>query len=100
MVAVAFMKLHACAINPKLHPMPVNLDLDMLLLKPLDILPNVFIYPPNTIKERKARQKLVNEGLIAPTYNNSDSELTLNKTFDSFYTRDYNLIRNVGLQGS
>mmetsp|Transcript_7294 Transcript_7294/g.10438 ORF Transcript_7294/g.10438 Transcript_7294/m.10438 type:complete len:138 (+) Transcript_7294:539-952(+) len=98
------LKLYTYTFDSAKHPIAVNLGFDTLLLKPFDTLLDTIMYPPNTEEGRVARENILKEGYIAPTYNQSE-ESVMDKTFNVFYTKDYNMIqrgiqeRHVGIQG-
>mmetsp|Transcript_20598 Transcript_20598/g.42882 ORF Transcript_20598/g.42882 Transcript_20598/m.42882 type:complete len:539 (+) Transcript_20598:602-2218(+) len=106
------------------YAMVVHLDLDTLILRPMDELFNVMYFDPNGEEGREARRKLVD--VVAPTYLNKrvygaegreqmeveDVNATVaegllrNVTVNAFYTKDYNMIipkskqsKRVGVQG-
>lgn len=100
------MKLHIYTIDPKLHPVSVNLDLDTLVLKPFDTLFDTILYPHDTPNGKIARERLISEGYVAPTYIQQHKDnIIQHQTFDAFYTKDYNMVRQgwqeqrVGMQG-
>lgn len=88
------MKLYTYTIDPNLHPVSVSLDLDTLLLKPFDTLFDTILYNHDTPEGRIARERLISEGYIAPTYihqhQDVSNETILRQTFHAFYTKEYN----------
>ena len=81
------------------HPVVVHLDLDSLVLQPLDELFDVIVHPADTPQGAAARQHLVEANLIAPTYNRP-----LPDQIDAFYTKDWcsakpKFSQWVGIQG-
>jgi len=99
------------------HEMAVHLDLDTLVINPLDELFNVMHFGSHTDEGRKARVQLGE--VAAPTYlnrrmtgnpstpgnNMNATELLANITVDAYFTKDYNMIvpgqqsQRVGVQG-
>ncbi|KAL7484376.1 hypothetical protein ACHAW6_010010 [Cyclotella cf. meneghiniana] len=98
------------------HEFALHLDLDTLVIHPLDELFDVMHFGPDTEEGKNARLGLVD--VVAPTYlnrrmtgnpsksgNMSTSELLMNITVDAFFTKDYNMIvpgkheQRVGIQG-
>jgi hypothetical protein len=74
-----FLKLYAYTLMD--HPVVVHLDMDVLVLKPLDNLFDSMLDGPESV----ARLKL-------PVM---WSNITLPKKIDAFFTRDYNMLRNA-----
>ena len=100
------MQLYTYTIDPELHPISVNLDLDTLVLKPFDTLFDTILYPHDTPEGEVARERLIREGYVAPTYTHQHPDTVIqHQTFHAFYTKDYNMIRQgwqerrVGMQG-
>jgi len=50
------------------HALVVHVDLDSLLLQPLDELFDAMVLPPDSAEGVAAREHLINEKLIAPTF--------------------------------
>jgi hypothetical protein len=82
------------------HPMAIHLDMDSIILKPLDELFDAMYYSFSHAKGIVARRRL--NKLVAPTYKPAVplAEMTIN----AFYTKDYNMAKPylahaVGLQG-
>lgn len=94
------LKLHAYSMVN--HSIAKHLDLDTLVLSPLDELFDCMYYSPFSSEGKTARQLLIHAKLVAPTYRPS---IPIEKmTFDAFYTKDYNMIplgasSRVGIQG-
>ena len=66
------------------HPVVVYLDLDTLLLRPLDELFDAIVLPAESPGGAAARKHLVDEELIAPTF-----DPPLPPQIDAFYTKDW-----------
>ena len=99
------------------HEMAVHLDLDTLVVHPMDELFNVMHFTNHhTYEGKKAREELAE--VTAPTYlnrrltgnpaksgNMTAVELLWNITVDAYFTKDYNMIvpgrmeQRVGMQG-
>mmetsp|Transcript_24006 Transcript_24006/g.49054 ORF Transcript_24006/g.49054 Transcript_24006/m.49054 type:complete len:351 (+) Transcript_24006:72-1124(+) len=79
--AKEFIKLYAYALVN--HPVAVILDLDSLILKPLDDLIDSIIL--GEVEALEARKRLPLHG-----------DLELPKKIDAFYTRDYNMVNPGG----
>ena len=100
------------------HNIAVHLDLDTLVIQPLDELYNVMHYDSISIEGKQARKRLAD--LAAPTYINrrltgnpsesfghrmSPEQLFANITVNAYFTKDYNMIvpqkyaQSVGVQG-
>lgn len=98
------------------HEFAVHLDLDTLVIHPLDELFNVMYFGSNTDEGKRARAQLAE--VAAPTYinrrqtgnpsksgNMKATELLANITVDGYFTKDYNMIvpgnqnQRVGVQG-
>mmetsp|Transcript_18231 Transcript_18231/g.33223 ORF Transcript_18231/g.33223 Transcript_18231/m.33223 type:complete len:531 (+) Transcript_18231:12-1604(+) len=98
------------------HEMAVHLDLDTLVIHPLDELFNVMHFGSQTGEGKIAREKLGE--VMAPTYlnrrltgnpsksgNMTATEMLANITVDAYFTKDYNMIipgkqeQRVGVQG-
>ena len=105
------------------YPIAIHLDLDTLVMQPMDELFNVMYFGPSTFEGKKAREKIVE--VVAPTYLNklqygvegmeqrkfpnvnttAATSLLQNITVNAFYTKDYNMINphkhshRVGVQG-
>ena len=100
------------------HSIAVHLDLDTLVIQPLDELFDVMHFDVATEEGRAARVRL-GAAAVAPTYVNRRNtgdpssrglatarELLANMTVDAFFTKDYNMIppgtgkeQRVGVQG-
>ncbi|CAB9509740.1 expressed unknown protein [Seminavis robusta] len=97
------LKLHAFSMVN--HSVAVHLDIDTLLLAPLDELLDAIYYDPATSEQGiRARRHLVEAGLVAPTYPHTAQIQNVTTRIDAFYTKDYNIIRpgqesRVGVQG-
>eukprot|EP00797_Seminavis_robusta_P002398 Sro1148_g246450.2 (309) ;mRNA; f:3924-4850 len=94
------LKLHAFSFTN--HSVVVQLDLDTLLLRPMEELFDVMIHPPHTLAGKWARRSLVTSGAIAPTY--QPVVPITEMTFEAFYTKDYNMVPQgqedrIGVQG-
>ena len=89
-----FVKLHAYTLMQ--HPVVVHLDLDTLVLKPLDRLYDVMINGPPKDGSNGGIEVAFDDPLIAPSAS-SDSEI------NAFFTRDYNMahanMKHAGVQG-
>lgn len=98
------------------HPIAVHLDLDTLVLHPMDELYNAMHFNSDTVEGKQARMKLGE--VVAPTYLNRrssgnpamDANITMesiltNMTVNAYFTKDYNMIgsyrhaQRVGVQG-
>ncbi|KAL7548057.1 hypothetical protein ACHAWF_011343, partial [Thalassiosira exigua] len=98
------------------HPAAVHLDLDTLVVNPLDELFDVMLIDHLYEEGREARRRLAE--VVAPTYVNrrqtgdpaksgdeNATEVLANVTVDAFFTKDYNMIapgrhsQRVGVQG-
>lgn len=80
------MKLYSLTFTN--HAVAVHLDLDTLLLQPLDDLFDVIQYPPLHPKGVNARETIAES--IAPTHS-PDISVT-NATVNAFFTKDYNMV--------
>lgn len=71
------------------YPIVVHLDIDTMILQPMDELHDVMIYGPTTSNMNKIRLMF--------------SDLTIPKQIDAYFTRDYNMIKpgkkHWGVQG-
>jgi len=98
------------------HEMAVHLDLDTLVIHPLDELFNVMHFNSHTKEGKKAREQLGE--VVAPTYLNrietgnpstpgtrNATDLLANITVNAYFSKDYNMIapgpqsQRVGVQG-
>ena len=98
------------------HEFAVHLDLDTLVLHPMDELFDAMYFGPQTEEGRRARIQLAE--VAAPTYINrrntgnpaksgirNATDVLANITVDAFFTKDYNMIipgkheQKVGVQG-
>ena len=112
-----FIKLRAYQLIE--YPVVVMLDMDAILLRPLDVLFDAMIYSgagAKTMEEgdimtsrrgEAARESLVEEGLLAPTRYSANDKFAreqLPRQINAFYTRDWGSAtpkgaKWVGLQG-
>jgi len=95
------LKLHTYTMTE--YDVAVHLDLDTLLVSPLDELLDAMHYPSTHPVGRAARNHLVDAQLIAPTYR-IRSPLVDVPNIAAFYTRDYNMLpkhkeKRAGMQG-
>ena len=100
-------KLHVYSMTD--YKVAIHLDLDTLVVQPLDPVIDAMVFPPSHETGRKARQRLFapttqdsnHERLATPTYN--ASVLLEELDIRAYYTKDYNMLpRNkekIGLQG-
>ena len=91
-----FVKLYAYTLIQ--HPVVVHLDLDTLVLKPMDKLYNVIINGPPKDGSNGGIDVAFDDPLISTT-----AASTNDNKIDAFFTRDYNMAHNgmkhVGVQG-
>lgn len=80
------MKLYSLTFTN--HTVAVHLDLDTLLLQPLDELFDVIQYSPFHPKGIAAREQIA--ASVAPTH--SSSIPVINTTVSAFFTKDYNMV--------
>ncbi|KAL7578720.1 hypothetical protein ACA910_015957 [Epithemia clementina (nom. ined.)] len=84
------------------HSVAVHIDLDTLVTQPLDELLDAIYCPPESEQGIQARRHLLQEGIVAPTY--QPVVPVMNMTIDAFFTKDYNMVpagkhSRVGMQG-
>lgn len=84
------------------HRVAVYLDLDALVLQPLDELFDCIVFSPDHSEGGAARSRL--QSVLAPTYVPPLGVGIENMTVDAFYTKDYNMMvpsksHRVGVQG-
>ncbi|KAL7575620.1 hypothetical protein ACA910_011450 [Epithemia clementina (nom. ined.)] len=94
------LKLYAFAWTN--YSIAVYLDLDTLVTQPLDELFDAIYYPPTSPQGVHARQHLVQQGIVAPTF--EPVVPVMNMTIDAFFSRDYNMLpigkeKRAGMQG-
>jgi hypothetical protein len=94
------------------HFAAIHLDLDTLVLQPMDELLDVLYYPPSSPQGQRAQRHLQQGALLAPTFQlkvpaAAPAAPGIIEHFvqvDAFYTKDYNMIpphkqKRVGVQG-
>jgi len=90
-----FVKLHAYALVQ--HPVVVHLDLDTLLLQPLDALYDVMIDGPPSDGSSGGIDVAFGDPLVSPSLSSGDGKI------NAFFTRDYNMahrgMKHNGAQG-
>lgn len=91
-----FVKLHAYTLTQ--HSVVVHLDLDTLVLKPMDKLYDVMINGPPKDGSNGGIEVAFDDPLISTTTTTNNKN-----TIDAFFTRDYNMahpgMKHVGVQG-
>jgi hypothetical protein len=91
-----FVKLYAYTLIQ--HPVVVHLDLDTLVLKPMDKLFDVMIHGPPKDGSNGGVDVAFDDPLMSTTVASTNDN-----TIDAFFTRDYNMahagMKHVGVQG-
>lgn len=94
--AKEYIKLYAYTLAR--HPVAVVLDLDSLVLKPLDDLFDALLAPPSSPYDWAASSIPIHREEGTATNNSSSPP----RTVEAFYTRDYNMVNSgvlAGVQG-
>lgn len=82
------------------HPVVVHLDLDTLVVRPLDdVLDMIVLSPKDGERWISVRRKMIDDGLVAPTYrllgsdgraaDDTPARRSIPTRIDAFYTRDW-----------